>query len=64
MRRGGDEKVKIDIKQSGWAMKGLGNENREWTMAETFEKIAEAGFTGIMGELPVVHEIEKMEALT
>nr|WP_143101060.1 TIM barrel protein [Paenibacillus sp. 1_12] len=33
-------------------MIGLGNGEREWTMEEKFEKIAEAGFTGIMGRLP------------
>lgn len=43
---------RLDIQQSWWAMIGLGNGEREWTIEEKFEKIAEAGFTGIMGRLP------------
>lgn len=55
--------MKIDIQQSWWAMIGLGNGNREWTIEEKFEKIAEAGFTGIMGSLPEDHEAEKWKRL-
>lgn len=55
--------MKIDIQQSWWAMNGLGNDIREWTMEEKFEKIAEAGFTGIMGELPEEHDKEKWRRL-
>lgn len=55
--------MKIDIQQSWWAMIGLGNGKREWTLEEKFEKIAEAGFTGIMGSLPEDHEIEKWRRL-
>ncbi|MGM7724103.1 sugar phosphate isomerase/epimerase family protein [Metabacillus sp. Hm71] len=55
--------LKIDIQQSWWAMIGLGNGTREWTMEEKFEKIAEAGFTGIMGSLPDDHEAEKWRRL-
>ncbi|WP_235991723.1 sugar phosphate isomerase/epimerase family protein [Metabacillus schmidteae] len=55
--------MKIDIQQSWWAMNGLGNDNREWTMEEKFEKIAEAGFTGIMGELPEEHDMDKWRRL-
>jgi hypothetical protein len=49
---------KLDIQQSWWAMIGLGNGEREWTIEEKFEKIAEAGFTGILGFLPPPHEEE------
>ncbi|MEH6992457.1 TIM barrel protein [Neobacillus drentensis] len=55
--------MKIDIQQSWWAMIGLGNGKREWTIEEKFEKIAEAGFTGIMGSLPEDHEAEKWRRL-
>lgn len=55
--------MKIDIQQSWWAMNGLGNGHREWTMEEKFEKIAEAGFTGIMGELPKENEKVKWRRL-
>ena len=55
--------MKIDIQQSWWAMIGLGNGNREWTIEEKFERIAEAGFTGIMGSLPEDHEREKWRRL-
>lgn len=55
--------VNIDIQQSWWAMNGLGNGEREWTMEEKFEKIAEAGFTGVMGNLPRDEESEKWRRL-
>ncbi|MEK3886320.1 hypothetical protein [Bacillus sp. FSL K6-3431] len=44
-------------------MIGLGNGHSEWMMEEKFEKIAEAGFTGIMGSLPEDHEAEKWKRL-
>ena len=37
---------------------GRGNGKREWTREEKFEKLAEAGFTGIMGRLPEEREAE------
>ncbi|TDF96800.1 sugar phosphate isomerase/epimerase [Paenibacillus piri] len=33
-------------------MNGVGSGGREWSIEEKFEKIAEAGFTGIMAHLP------------
>jgi len=45
-------KPQLDIRQSWWAMSGLGNGNREWTLEEKFEKIAEAGFKGINSYVP------------
>ncbi|NHN29889.1 TIM barrel protein [Paenibacillus sp. S3N08] len=44
-------------------MNGLGNGQREWTMEEKFEKIAEAGFTGILGALPQPHEAAQWRKL-
>ncbi|MBS4202701.1 sugar phosphate isomerase/epimerase [Bacillus sp. FJAT-49754] len=55
--------MKIDIQQAWWAMIGLGNGTREWTVEEKFEKIAEAGFTGILGSLPEDREAEKWRRL-
>ena len=43
---------KLRMMQSWWGMSGLGNGEREWTVDEKFEKLAEAGFTGIMGRFP------------
>jgi sugar phosphate isomerase/epimerase len=54
---------KLEIQQAWWAMIGLGNGEREWTMEEKFEKIAEAGFTGILGSVPEPKEAEKWRRL-
>src|SRR5438105_1956255 len=50
------KEVRLDIQQAWWAMEKLGDGNREWTMEEKFEKIAEARFTGIVGHLPAPAE--------
>jgi hypothetical protein len=55
--------MKLDIQQSWWAMSGLGNGVREWTIEEKFEKLAEAGFSGILGRLPAQQEAEKWHRL-
>ncbi|OXM82721.1 sugar phosphate isomerase/epimerase family protein [Paenibacillus rigui] len=47
---------RLEIHQSWWAMSGLGTSQREWTTEEKFEKLAEAGFTGILGRLPAPEE--------
>lgn len=52
------ERPKLDIQQSWWAMWELGENGKEWTMEQKFEKIAEAGFTGISGFLPVPEEMD------
>lgn len=43
---------RLAVHQSWWAMIALGNGEREWTVEEKFEKIAAAGFTGILGNIP------------
>ncbi|MBP1992137.1 sugar phosphate isomerase/epimerase family protein [Paenibacillus eucommiae] len=43
---------RVEFQQSWWAMRGIGRNNREWSMEEKFEHIAAAGFTGILGRLP------------
>ncbi|WP_158302154.1 sugar phosphate isomerase/epimerase family protein [Paenibacillus mesophilus] len=50
---------RLDIQQAWWTMVGLGDGQREWTFEEKFEKIAEAGFTGIVGFVPEPAEAER-----
>jgi hypothetical protein len=54
---------RLELQQSWWAMTGVGNGTREWTMEEKFERIAEAGFRGILGRLPVGAEAERWRRL-
>ncbi|WP_314590943.1 TIM barrel protein [Paenibacillus terrigena] len=53
----------MEVHQSWWAMTGLGNGVREWTIEEKFEKIAENGFTGILGRLPEPQFQEQWKSL-
>ncbi|MGG1552168.1 sugar phosphate isomerase/epimerase family protein [Paenibacillus ferrarius] len=55
--------MKLEIHQSWWAMTGLGNGTREWTLEEKFESIAEAGFSGILGQLPEPAEADTWRRL-
>lgn len=43
---------RLDVQQAWWGMTGIGQDGREWSLEEKFERIAEAGFTGIFGRLP------------
>ncbi|WP_084820119.1 sugar phosphate isomerase/epimerase family protein [Mesobacillus campisalis] len=55
---------RMDIQQAWWSMRGLGNEEREWTIEEKFAKISEAGFTGILGKtLPEPDEVNQWRQL-
>jgi sugar phosphate isomerase/epimerase len=55
---------RIEIQQAWWSMRGLGNGKREWTVEEKFEKISEAGFSGILGKtLPESGEVNKWRQL-
>ncbi|TFE29488.1 sugar phosphate isomerase/epimerase family protein [Cohnella luojiensis] len=44
----------LELQQSWWAMSGIhgGRQDREWSDEEKFERLAEAGFNGILGRLP------------
>ncbi|MDB5054318.1 MAG: Xylose isomerase domain protein barrel [Bacilli bacterium] len=53
---GTNNSPRLEIQQSWWGMIGIGEGGREWTMEEKFAKIAEAGFTGILGGLPEPEE--------
>lgn len=55
--------ITLNIQQSWWAMEGLGDADRQWSMEEKFEKIAEAGFTGIVGFIPAPSEAERWRKL-
>ncbi|MDF2962888.1 MAG: Xylose isomerase domain protein barrel [Paenibacillus sp.] len=55
---GGAKPPRMEIHQSWWAMIGVGSNGREWSLEEKFEKIAEAGFTGIMAHLPKGQDAE------
>ncbi len=43
---------RLEIQQAMWSMKCYGTNNKEWSLEEKFNCIAEAGFTGIFGALP------------
>jgi len=49
---GSNKPPRLAVHQAWWAMIALGNGEREWTVEEKFEKIAAAGFTGILGGIP------------
>ncbi|WP_248927814.1 sugar phosphate isomerase/epimerase family protein [Paenibacillus hamazuiensis] len=40
------------VYQAIWALDGYGGAGREWSLEEKFERMAEAGFTGVFGRLP------------
>lgn len=44
-------------------MTGVGDSGREWTLEEKFEKLAEAGFTGVNGGVPPEREWETWHKL-
>ncbi|MCA0756709.1 sugar phosphate isomerase/epimerase [Paenibacillus sp. N4] len=60
---GSQEAPRLEIHQSWWAMAGLGEDGREWTIEEKFEEIAKAGFTGILGRLPSPEQSERWRRL-
>ncbi|KRF09929.1 sugar phosphate isomerase/epimerase family protein [Paenibacillus sp. Soil787] len=43
---------RLDVQQAIWAMEGLGENGKEWSLEQKFEKIAEAGFKGVSYLLP------------
>lgn len=48
----------MEVHQSWWAMRGIGDKHGEWPVEKKVEKIAEAGFRGILGRLPAPEEAE------
>lgn len=49
---------KMEVHQSWWAMRQIGEAHREWTMEEKLEHIYQAGYDGILGRLPIPEEAE------
>lgn len=49
---------KLEIHQAIWAMIGLGENGKEWSLEQKFEKIAEAGFTGVDYLIPEPAQME------
>lgn len=58
-----NNRPKMEVHQSWWAMRGIGDANGEWSVEEKFEQISKAGYTGILGRLPVAEESEKWRKL-
>lgn len=40
---------RVEIHQAWWAMIGLGSQGKEWSQEEKFNRISEAGFSGVLG---------------
>jgi len=53
----------LDVQQAWWAMIGLGENGKEWSMEQKFEKIAEAGFKTIVAWLPQKEEMDTWHRL-
>ncbi|USG67469.1 sugar phosphate isomerase/epimerase [Brevibacillus ruminantium] len=49
---------RLQVHQSWWAMRGIGDERGEWSLEKKIANIAEAGYSGIMGRLPAPEEAE------
>jgi sugar phosphate isomerase/epimerase len=58
-----DRPPKMIIHQAMWSMENYGPHNKEWSMEEKFEKIAEAGFDGIFSGLPEPSEEKQWRRL-
>ncbi|RXZ79686.1 sugar phosphate isomerase/epimerase [Paenibacillaceae bacterium] len=53
---GSKQAPRLEVQQSWWAMIGLGENGKEWTMEQKFERIAEAGFGAISAAIPSPEE--------
>ncbi|MCJ8012726.1 TIM barrel protein [Paenibacillus sp. KQZ6P-2] len=54
---------KLSLQQSWWAMIGIGEQGQEWSIEQKFEKIAEAGYDGIVGFIPSPDEAKIWRSL-
>ncbi|WP_052350631.1 sugar phosphate isomerase/epimerase family protein [Paenibacillus gorillae] len=54
---------RLELQQSWWAMIGLGENGKEWSMEQKFEKIAEAGYSAISAVMPPLEEAEQWNRL-
>jgi sugar phosphate isomerase/epimerase len=55
--------MKFEVHQSMWGMIGLPRGGPEWSMEEKFERIAAAGFTGILDFMPEPAQEKRYRAL-
>lgn len=53
----------MEIHQSWWAMRGIGDNRGEWSIEKKIAEIAKAGFHGILGRLPAPEEAELWRGL-
>jgi hypothetical protein len=54
---------RLELQQSWWAMNLLGENGKEWTMEQKFEKIADAGYAAISAAVPSQAEEEEWHRL-
>jgi len=60
---GSSQAPRLEIHHSWWAMRGVGDARGEWSMEEKIERIAEAGYTGILGRLPAPEDADNWRKL-
>ncbi|WP_082197994.1 sugar phosphate isomerase/epimerase [Bacillus sp. FJAT-26390] len=60
---GSSNAPRLELQQSWWAMNLLGEDGKEWTMEQKFEKIADAGYTAISAAVPSQAEEEEWQRL-
>ncbi|WNR45454.1 sugar phosphate isomerase/epimerase family protein [Paenibacillus roseipurpureus] len=60
---GSQRPPRLEVHQSMWAMMSLGPEGTELPLEEKFERIADAGFTGILARVPEAHDREDWKRL-
>lgn len=60
---GSQRAPRMEVHHSWWAMRGVGDASGEWSMEQKLERIAEAGYAGILGRLPEESEKGKWRKL-
>jgi hypothetical protein len=60
---GSETAPRIEVHQSWWAMTGQCDIDGELSVEEKFERISQAGFTGILGRLPVAQDRKRWRRL-
>ncbi|OMF26766.1 xylose isomerase [Paenibacillus sp. FSL H8-0548] len=60
---GSSNAPRLELQQSWWAMNSLGENGKEWTMEQKFEKIAEAGYAAISASIPSLEEAKEWHRL-
>lgn len=60
---GSNRPPRLEIHQSLWGMAGIGPDGSERSPEDTLARIADAGFTGVLGRLPEEGEAERLKRL-